>query len=303
MLARIVLVSLVLEFLAYAALGMWLRAAHGWSLEAVTGLAIALALGVRWSLLCFTGAVGWFTRSPREPRERIGLAGTVRYLLGEYRALVTDNLFYLPWSSVAVRPDPAPAADGRTPVILVHGYLSNRGYFRPLVRFLESAGVGQVHAPDFPVLFTSIEHFAAELHAQIERIAIGSGAAQVILVCHSMGGLAAREYLRVHGGGRVTKLVTVASPHHGSALASVGLGLNARQMRRGSDFLLRLESAESASPPLMPALSIYSPHDNLVTPQHTSRLPWARNLAIPGVGHVAILAAPAALAAVLEALR
>jgi pimeloyl-ACP methyl ester carboxylesterase len=303
MLARIVLASLVLELAAYFALGAWLRAAHAWSFAAVAALAIGLALGARAALLGFTSTVGWLVRSPREAQEHIGLAGTVRCLLGEYRALVTDNVFYLPWSSLAVRPDPVPLADGRMPVILVHGYLSNRGYFRPLVRFLEASGVGPVHTPDFPVVFTSIERFADELHATIERICADSGAARVALVCHSMGGLAAREYLRTHGSGRIAKLVTLASPHHGTALASIGLGLNARQMRQGSDFLRRLESAEQASPPQLAALSIYSPHDNLVSPQHTSRLPWARNLAIPGVGHIALLAAPAALAAVLEALR
>ena len=35
--------------------------------------------------------------------------------------------------------------------------------------------------------------------------------------------------------------------------------------------------------------SIYSPHDNLVVPQATSRLSGARNIALPGHGHVGIL--------------
>ena len=33
----------------------------------------------------------------------------------------------------------------------------------------------------------------------------------------------------------------------------------------------------------------HSPHDNLVAPQETSVLPWAKNIAIPGRGHVDIL--------------
>jgi hypothetical protein len=37
--------------------------------------------------------------------------------------------------------------------------------------------------------------------------------------------------------------------------------------------------------------SIYTPHDNLVAPQETSVLPWAKNIAIPGRGHVDILGA------------
>ena len=41
-------------------------------------------------------------------------------------------------------------------------------------------------------------------------------------------------------------------------------------------------------------------HDNLVSPQDTSRLAWARNLAVAGVGHVSIIATPATFALVLE---
>ena len=49
--------------------------------------------------------------------------------------------------------------------------------------------------------------------------------------------------------------------------------------------------------------SIYTPHDNLVAPQDTSRLSWARNIAIPGRGHVDILASERLSAIVLKELR
>ena len=41
--------------------------------------------------------------------------------------------------------------------------------------------------------------------------------------------------------------------------------------------------------PGCPALSVYTVHDNLVAPQDSSRLAWARNVAIAGVGHIAML--------------
>jgi pimeloyl-ACP methyl ester carboxylesterase len=37
-----------------------------------------------------------------------------------------------------------------------------------------------------------------------------------------MGGLVARAYLARHGAGRVAKLVTMGSPHHGTSLARLG---------------------------------------------------------------------------------
>ncbi|MCK5594594.1 hypothetical protein KAI19_00270, partial [bacterium] len=39
---------------------------------------------------------------------------------------------------------------------------------------------------------------------------------KVNLVCHSMGGLAAREYLRLAGASNVDKLITVGTPHLGA---------------------------------------------------------------------------------------
>ena len=303
MLARVVLFSILLEAAFYAALGIWLREVWGWGLAAIAGAVAALAFGSRLALVCLTALLAWAHRSPVAPEHAIGFPATVRYVLGEWRALLTDNLYYLPFERHVLRPDPLPTPVPRTPTILVHGYMSNRGYFRPLVRRLEGEGVGPVHAPTFRVLFNSIEHFAGELHEEIERIAGGSAQPRVNLVCHSMGGLAARQYLREHGAARVAKLVTIGSPHNGTTLASMGLGLNARQMHTRSDFLSALSASEAADPPAVDATSIYSTHDNLVSPQDTSRLGWARNVAIPGVGHVAILASERTFEVVLGELR
>src|SRR6185369_13560665 len=123
----------------------------------------------------------------------------------------------------------------------------------------------------------------AKLHLEIERITAGCGVPQVIVVCHSMGGLIARRYLQVHGEARIARLVTIASPHHGTVMSRLGIGQHARQMEQGSDFLTALAAAEAASAPKLPATSIYTVHDNLVSPQDTSRLPWARNVALSGL--------------------
>jgi pimeloyl-ACP methyl ester carboxylesterase len=302
MLTRVVWTSLLVELAAWVALAAWLRASRDLDGLAVAAMIVLGALAVRLALVILTCFLGWLFRSPRAPGQRLGSYGALRLVATEYRALLADNFWYLPFEQLALRPDPRPAAGPRTPVVLVHGYLSNRGYFRPMARWLESRGVAPIFAPNYRSIFSTIEDGAGELHAAIEH-ACSSGAPRVVLVCHSMGGLLARRYLQEHGEARVARLVTIASPHHGTVLSRLGVGGHARQMCQGSDFLTGLAHAEAERPPTMPAVSIYSVHDNLVSPQDTSRLSWARNVAIAGVGHVAILGSEPVFALVLEELR
>jgi pimeloyl-ACP methyl ester carboxylesterase len=303
MLTRLIRISLVTEFLAWVGIGTWLHVSRQWSIPAVVALAVVVALGARFLLVCLTLSLGHWLRSERAPGQRLGPGGVARLVATEYRALLADNFYYLPLESIALRPDPAPPPGGRTAVVLVHGYLSNRGYFAPMARWLEARGVRPIFVPNYRSVFSRIEVAVAELHAEIERIVAAQAGAQVVLVCHSMGGLVARRYLLDHGEARVARLVTIASPHHGTHLSRMGIGEHARQMRRGSGFLEALASAEAARPPAVPALSIYTVHDNLVTPQDTSRLEWARNVAVAGMGHVGIIASERIYPLVLEELR
>jgi triacylglycerol esterase/lipase EstA (alpha/beta hydrolase family) len=202
-----------------------------------------------------------------------------------------------------MRRDPELVPTGNIPVVLVHGYFSNRGYFRLLVHDLEAHGVAPLFTPNFSAAFATIEDFVAELHREIERIAAATGQPEMILVCHSMGGLAARSYLCAYGNARVKKLITVSSPHHGTVHARLGAGANARQMHRGSKFLAELCEKEAQRRAQCGVTSIYSTHDNLVAPQDTSRLAWAKNVALTGLGHLDILRSPRLAEVLLEELH
>jgi pimeloyl-ACP methyl ester carboxylesterase len=302
MMTRIVRLSLALELAAWVAIAAWLHEARAISWFALAGLALTAVLAVRAALVCLTMFLSWIHASARPPAQRLGPYGVIRLAASETGAMLVDNFWYLPFEARALRPDPPHSTRGRTPVVFVHGYLSNRGFWTPMVRWLEARGVERIYVPNYQAVFSNIDRNVEDLRAEIERIAAG-GAHRVVLVCHSMGGLIARQYIREHGEKRVARLVTIASPHHGTVLSRLGIGEHARQMEQGSEFLAGLEQAESAKPPTMPALSIYSVHDNLVTPQDTSRLPWARNVAIAGVGHVGILSHEPVFALVFEELR
>ena len=114
-----------------------------------------------------------------------------------------------------------------------------------------------------------------------------------------MGGLVARAYLRACGHARVAGLVTIGTPHHGSEMAHLGLGENARQMQPGSAWLRAL----AAEPLGVPALALYSPHDNYVMPQDSARLEGARTMALPGLGHLAMASSRQVLETICLAAR
>jgi predicted alpha/beta hydrolase family esterase len=303
MLARAYRLAQSVELCACLAMGAWLHAAHAWGFAAIVIAVVAWFAGVRFLLVCLTMIAGWILRSPRPPEQRIGVVGTIGLVAGEWSALVAFNLFYLPWEWLALRADREPTPTERVPVVLMHGYFANRGYFQPLVKRLESAGIGPIFVPNFRAWLAPIARFEEELHVEIERIVAGTGQPRVVLVAHSMGGLAARGYIARHGAARVARLVTIASPHHGTAIARFGVGANAREMEEGSRFLAALESIEADPRCRPPATSIYSPHDNMVAPQATSRLPWARNIALPGLGHMAIARSPRLFEVLLRELE
>jgi triacylglycerol esterase/lipase EstA (alpha/beta hydrolase family) len=236
-----------------------------------------------------TLAIAHLARARRDPSQQLGPAGTLRLVVGEWRAMLANNFFYLPFEHLAVPPDPPREAARGVPVLLVHGYFSNRGILRAVVRDLRARSGSPVYTFNFRGIFSPIDELAGQLADQVHAITGPGRADRVVLVCHSMGGLVARAYLARHGAGRVARLVTLGSPHNGTRLARLGLGANARQMRPGSGFLEALGRSEGKSGPGCPVTSIYSVHDNLVVPQDTSCLPFARNIALHGIGHIDLL--------------
>ena len=114
-----------------------------------------------------------------------------------------------------------------------------------------------------------------------------------------MGGLAARAYLRQHGGERVEQLITLATPRAGSTLARLGIGANARQMEAGSLWL----GALGPLPGGLAAVSVRNSHDNFVMPQDNQRLDGARDVELPALRSSGDAVFPRLAQILLDALR
>ena len=190
---------------------------------------------------------------------------------------------------------------GRTGVVLVHGFMCNRGFWNPWLRRLQAQGNACV-AVNLEPVFASIDAYAPVVEQAVRRIEQVTGR-PALLICHSMGGLAARAWWRAHGRGRtVAGLVTVASPHCGTWMGRFSRTPNGRQMRLDSDWLRDLARHETLHP--LPATTCwYSNCDNIVFPAATAALEQADKRFIPGQPHVALAFHPQVVDGCMELLR
>ena len=311
-LARALQVVLALEIGLLGAGGFAL-----WSQGVLTGMQwFALAAGWYFGYRALATASNflqtWWHRTPRAPEHRIGLAGTLRLVWGEYYTTLLAYSLLFPFEATLMPLAPRPAAPGRgTPVVLVPGFACNRGYWLLFARSLERAGFGPVYAVTLEPLLGSIEANAAQLARFVEAICAQTGAPKVAIVGHSMGGLVARAWLHQAvaaggGGARIDQIVALGTPHRGTVLAGPlrGLGADLAQMCRDSAWTRALNEHE-ARPCPVPITAIVTPHDNIVAPQESTylRYPNARNVVLPGVGHLEMVVSVPVVLATIEALK
>ena len=125
-----------------------------------------------------------------------------------------------------VGPEPSGQAL-RLPVVLHHGFdasPTNRWGFFGVKEALEADGHEVFVTSVAP--YNGVEVRAEQLAEQLDAILAESGATQVNLLAHSMGGLDCRYLIATLGyGDRVASLTMISSPHQGSPVADLALGL------------------------------------------------------------------------------
>jgi triacylglycerol esterase/lipase EstA (alpha/beta hydrolase family) len=182
-------------------------------------------------------------------------------------------------------------ARGRQGVVFVHGFMCNRGFWNDWMRRCRALGHPCI-AVNLEPVFTTIDDYAPIIDDAVRRMHAATGRAPV-LVCHSMGGLAARAWWRARGEGRqLAHVVTIATPHRGTWLARFSRRANGRQMQLQAGWLRDLEVHERQGG-LAPVTCWYSNCDNVVFPPSTATLPQADNRFVPGQAHVALAFHPA----------
>jgi pimeloyl-ACP methyl ester carboxylesterase len=286
------LLRLILVIQALAALGIGLAAVNILGASRWEGLLAGLGGVVLVRLLINANNFFMSARyaSPTPPDFRVGPLGALRMFLEEFSASMLQSSWTMPRARPRTRLYPDSNAP---PVLLLHGYGCNSGYWSHLVPRLDAARISHATV-DLEPLTGDIDDYAPRVQQAVEALRAQTGRDRVVVVAHSMGGLVARAWMRRYGTEQVARVITLGTPHHGTCLAAFGIGINAGQMRRAfrdeppeCAWLRELARGEDARARAL-LTSLYSHHDNIISPQTSSELPGARNLAFGGVGHVAL---------------
>ena len=169
------------------------------------------------------------------------------------------------------------SAEAGIKVVLVHGFLDTGWVFRRMRLRLERRGVDCLVPRLRPNdgrggLVALAENLKRDIDANF------GPSVKIRIVAFSMGGLVSRHYLQFLGGAaRCEKLLTISSPHHGTATARFYPSKGARDMRPGSAFLRQLQSTEATLRGVQ-LVSYRTPMDLMIVPAVSSVWPRALNL-------------------------
>ncbi len=178
-----------------------------------------------------------------------------------------------------------------TPILLVHGIVSNRSIFTVLRRGLTRRGFSNVFAMNYSTVATDVRTAALRLAEEVEAVCEQTGFERIHVIGHSLGGLIARYYVtRLGGDARVHTLVTLGTPHEGTWAAYAVPTRLMRQMRPGSGLMREL--ARPVRSCRTRFVAYWSDSDVAVVPQRSAALRHpdlsARTVRLHGAGHLTL---------------
>lgn len=199
-------------------------------------------------------------------------------------ALATFAGLLLPTSAGAAATSLAP-----DPILFVHGWNSSGSTWNTMAGRFRADGWPADHLRQWSYDTTqSNATTAQELAQQVQDLKAATGASEVDVVTHSMGGLSARYYTKNSGGdANVDGWVSLGGPNHGTTTANGCTQTSCVEMRPGSEFLNQLNSGDET-----PGDSRYgtwwSPCDEIILPQDSTVLSGAANNQTACISHGAL---------------
>jgi triacylglycerol lipase len=193
---------------------------------------------------------------------------------------------------VVSRPEPVDpvAQDTRGPVLLVPGYGGNTTRLEVLAAALRRDGRDAEVVPLDPPATQDLRVQAGVLDRAVDRALARTGAPSVDVIGYSAGGVVVRLWVAELGGGNVARrALTLASPHHGTDLASLASDVAPDscpeacvQLAEGSDLLRELNAGDE-TPPGPAWIAIWTDDDRTVVPPDSGDLEGAVGFSVQSV--------------------
>lgn len=178
---------------------------------------------------------------------------------------------------------------GSDPILFVHGWNSSGSTWNTMAERFRADGWPADHLVQWSYdTAQSNATTAQQLAQQVADLKAATGASEVDVVTHSMGGLSSRYYTKNLGGdANVDGWVSLGGPNHGTTWANGCAEVSCGEMRPGSDFLNQLNSGDET-----PGASRYgtwwSPCDEIIFPQDSTVLSGAANTRTACLSHGAL---------------
>ena len=264
-----------------------------WNRSPLASLAVPIG-----AVICFSGFVlvqflMMCLTNGRNSVARPSNGQLIQAWLGETAVAAKVFLWWQPFRSVTIADQTPPSVYDRHQrgVVLVHGFICNRGIWTRWLKTLQRRRIAFT-AVNLEPVFGSIDGYAPIVEEAVRQLTKATGQPP-LLVCHSMGGLAVRAWLRACGDdSRVHHIVTLGSPHHGTLVGRfappIRALVNGEQMRFGCEWLAELALHEPSTRAAR-FTCFYSNCDNIVFPGSAAMLDGADNRLIAGVGHLELV--------------
>ncbi|WP_461209344.1 esterase/lipase family protein [Desulfocurvus sp. DL9XJH121] len=151
------------------------------------------------------------------------------------------------------------------PVLFVHGYTHSASAWLLFARWFHRAGYTDLHATTYNSWRLDFPAIVAQLEREIGAVLAARPGEKIVLVGHSLGGLAIRQFLNTSPlRDRVLCAATMGTPHQGTTMAGLGMNHLGHSLAYKGQLIRSIEAADT--PPPAPCLAVYSLVDNMVTP-------------------------------------
>lgn len=249
---------------------------------------LAVCSVLAWTALAHLRFVQ-YARHRRLDRPRFTPSSAAAYYAATCRAALRVS-GWIAAHGLADRQRDPPGAHDEPPVVCVHGFGLVGATMWGVRQALETRGRSTV------ALYLGLPHrepatYVRALRLAMHRVVAAHPDGPLDLVAHSMGGLVVRLVLAedFELARRVRRVVTLGTPHHGTALLRVfRLGPAYRMMSLGSELLRDLPTIRQSAPQAE-VTTVASHHDFIAYPVECTHLEDARQVTLDGVSHLGLL--------------